>query len=289
MNRKRYIILCLLCLHLFLVCAQNHAERVNIWQGTAVKKMVSLTPYLANGENNVAVIVCPGGSYFWHDMEAEGESVGKWLQENGISAFVLRYRTAGFWAFLTRFRYLFRGNRYPDAFNDLQMAMQYIRNHAVKYGISPSKVGVMGFSAGGHLVMSAAELLPPSERLAFIAPIYPVVTMVDKCVHKRSRRALLGDNKKNNQQLRALLSLELHVPKDCPPVFLVNCIDDPIVKYHNSELLDSALTSLNIPHRYIQYKTGGHGFGATENKGTAESRQWKAEFLNWLKALNLKN
>ena len=147
----------------------------------------------------------------------------------------------------------------------------------------------MGFSAGGHLVMSAAELLPLSERPAFIAPIYPVVTMVDKCVHKRSRRALLGDNKKNNQQLRALLSLELHVPKDCPPVFLVNCIDDPIVKYHNSELLDSALTSLNIPHRYIQYKTGGHGFGATENKGTAESRQWKAEFLNWLKALNLKN
>ena len=72
-------------------------------------------------------------------------------------------------------------------------------------------------------------------------------------------------------------------------MFLVNCIDDPIVKYHNSELLDSALTSLNIPHRYIQYKTGGHGFGATENKGTAESRQWKAEFLNWLKALNLKN
>ena len=137
--------------------------------------------------------------------------------------------------------------------------------------------------------MSAAELLPPSERPAFIAPIYPVVTMVDKCVHKRSRRALLGDNKKNNQQLRALLSLELHVSKDCPPVFLVNCIDDPIVKYHNSELLDSALTSLNIPHRYIQYKTGGHGFGATENKGTAESRQWKAEFLNWLKELNLKN
>ena len=117
------------------------------------------------------------------DMKAEGESVGKWLQENGISAFVLRYRTAGFWAFLTRFRYLFRGNRYPDAFNDLQMAMQYIRNHAVKYGISPSKVGVMGFSAGGHLVMSAAELLPPSERPRLHS------TYLSRCNHGRQMRS----------------------------------------------------------------------------------------------------
>lgn len=109
--------------------------------------------------------------------------------------------------------------------------------------------------------------------------------MVDKCVHKRSRRALLGDRGKNNRQLRDSLSLELHVPNDCPPVFLVNCQDDPIVKYHNSELLDSALTVHHVNHRYIQYKTGGHGFGATDYKGTAECRQWKDEFLIWLRGL----
>ena len=233
MNRKRYVILFFLCLRLLFVDAQNNGVSVNIWQGTGIRKAVPLTPYLAEGDNNVAVIVCPGGSYFWHDMEAEGRTVGN--------------------------------------------------------GINPNRIGVMGFSAGGHLVMSAAEQLSAAERPAFVVPVYPVVTMVDKCVHKRSRRALLGDSRKNNQQLREKLSLERHVPQDCPPVFLVNCKDDPIVKYRNSELLDSALTSRKIPHRYIQYKTGGHGFGATEHKGTAECRQWKTEFLKWLTALNVNN
>jgi acetyl esterase/lipase len=78
------------------------------------------------------------------------------------------------------------------------------------------------------------------------------------------------------------LSLERHVPADCPPVFLLNCKDDPIVDYHNSELLDSALTARHAPHIYIQYKTGGHGFGASSKEGTAESRQWRQRFLVWL-------
>lgn len=198
---------------------------------------------------------------------------------------MLHYRTAGFWAYFTHYRYIFRGNRYPDALNDLHQAMRYIKEHSQRYGINPDSLGAMGFSAGGHLVMSAGELLQPKERPAFIAPIYPVVTMEDKCVHKRSRRALLGDRRKNNRQLRDSLSLELHVPDDCPPVFLVNCQDDPIVKYHNSELLDSALMVHHVNHRYIQYKTGGHGFGATDYKGTAECRQWKDEFLIWLRGL----
>lgn len=153
------MILFFLCLRLLFVDAQNNGVSVNIWQGTGIRKAVPLTPYLAEGNNNAAVIVCPGGSYFWHDMEAEGRTVGKWLQKNGISAFVLRYRTAGFWAYFTHFRYLFRGNRYPDALNDLQQAMKYIRTHAREYGINPSRIGAMGFSAGGHLVMSAAEQL----------------------------------------------------------------------------------------------------------------------------------
>lgn len=248
-------------------------------------KKLKVIPYLAPGKNNVAVIVCPGGSYFWLDMDAEGAAVGKWLQANGITAFVLRYRTAGFWAFFTRYRYFFRGNRYPDALDDLHETLEEVRSHAETYGIDASKVGSMGFSAGGHLVMSAGEFLEERDRPAFIAPIYPVVTMTEKCVHKRSRRALLGEWGKNRRSLRDSLSLERHVPDDCPPVFLVNCKDDPIVKYHNSELLDSALNAHHIPHRYIQYQTGGHGFGAADHKGTTECRQWKQEFLSWLKNL----
>ena len=261
-------------------------QTVNIWEGVKDNINVELTPYLVPGSGNKAVVVCPGGSYFWHDIETEGYGVAQWLQQNGISAFVLRYRTAYVPAFITRYRYIFRGNRYPDPQDDLQQALAYVRSHAQEYGINPEKVGAMGFSAGGHLVMSAAELFPPQERPAFVVPVYPVVTMSKPCVHKRSRRALLGDSRKGNKQLRDGLSLEEHVPEDCPPVFLVNCKDDPVVDYRNSELLDSALQTHQVPHVYIQYQTGGHGFGASEEKGTAECRQWKQAFLDWIKGIN---
>lgn len=270
---------------LFAAIAIAASARINIWEDTSCRKKVWLTPYLAKGETDIAVIVCPGGSYFWHDMDAEGRCVAEWLQTNGISAFVLKYRTAQTPAFVLRYRYLFRGVRYPDAQDDLKQALTVVRSHAVELGIAPEKVGAMGFSAGGHLVMSGAELFPTQERPSFVASIYPVVTMVEDCVHKRSRRALLGDSRKNCQELRELLSLERNIPAGCPPVFLVNCQNDPIVRYRNAELLDAALTEQGIPHIYHQYQTGGHGFGASEAKGTPESRQWKNAFLSWIKTL----
>ena len=122
----------------------------------------------------------------------------------------------------------------------------------------------------------------------FLCPIYPVVTMSDKyCTHKRSRRGALGVWRQFNKQMQDSLSIEKHIPRDCPPVFLVNCKDDPVVKYQNSLLLDSALTRNNIPHTYILYDTGGHGFGVSEEKGTTESQQWKQTFLQWISNLNL--
>ncbi len=262
--------------------------QINIWEGTSVHKLVELTPYISDSKHtlsNMAVIVCPGGSYFWHDIETEGHEVGRWLQQNGISAFVLNYRTANVPAFITHYRLLFRGNHFPDPQDDLQQTMQYIKSHAKEYHIDSSKIGVMGFSAGGHLAMSAAELFAPEDRPAFIAAIYPVVTMSESCVHKRSRRGLLGDSRTHNKLLCDKLSLERHVPSDCPPVFLVNCIDDPIVDFHNSVLLDSALSVKKIEHCYIQFTTGGHGFGASQHKGTEESRQWMTMFINWIKKL----
>jgi pectin acetylesterase len=286
MNRKNFFLLLWSLLLPLCASAQTGRPRcINIWQGTTVGKTVVMTSYLAEGKGNAAVIVCPGGSYLWHDRGGEGKDVGEWLQRNGISAFVLRYRTAGVGAFLTPYRYVFRGNRYPDALNDLLRAMQYVKAHSAELGIDASRVAAMGFSAGGHLVMSAAELLPREQRPWFVVPVYPVVTMTEACVHRRSRRALLGDSRLRSRQLRDLLSLERHVPADCPPVFLVNCKDDPVVDCRNSELLDSALTRQQVPHRYIQYRTGGHGFGASDHKGTAECRQWKEEFMAWFRRL----
>lgn len=283
---RNKVLLILFTFSLFHLLAFAETGRtVNIWEGMDVSMNVEMTPYLVPGTGNKAVVVCPGGSYFWHDMETEGHMVARWLQQSGISAFVLRYRTACTPAFITRYRFLFRGNRYPDPQDDLRQALTYVRRHAREYGIDATRVGAMGFSAGGHLVMSAAEWFRPQERPDFVVPVYPVVTMTKSCVHKRSRRALLGENKVKDAQLLDRLSLEQHVPDDCPPVFLVNCKDDPVVDYRNSVLLDSALQARHIPHVYLQYQTGGHGFGASDTKGTSECRQWKQTFLAWLREL----
>lgn len=271
--------------HIFILFALIAQAQINIWKGMSCHKKVTLTPFIANGNDSIAVIVCPGGSYFWHDTETEGIGVAKWLQKKGISAFVLDYRTANVPAFIFHHRLIFRGNRYPDPQDDLKQALRLVRMQSKEFGIRADRIGAMGFSAGGHLVMSSGELFEPEDRPNFIVPIYPVVTMIEPCVHKRSRRGLLGDNKQNDKMLRELLSLERHVPSDCPPVFLVNCKDDPIVHYHNSELLDSALTSNNVKHVYIQYKTGGHGFGASDVKGSAECRQWRNICIEWIKNL----
>jgi len=257
---------------------------------------VVFTPYLADDSLNApTVIVCPGGSYCWLDVKGEGIEVSEWLRDNGISAFLLQYRTAGFGAYFTRYRYVARGNRHPDMICDVQRAIRYVRENSDSFGVDPNRVGVMGFSAGGHLAMSAACFsdtdytdLPQgpasvSLRPDFVAAIYPVVTMKGDYAHKRSRRGLLGEWGKYRDKLREQMSIEENIPSDCPPVFMINCKDDPVVDWHNSVLLDEALSKAGIEHKYIQYETGLHGFGVSEVYGSEESRKWKDEFLEWLK------
>lgn len=273
----------------------GRSESLNIWEGTGCKAKVTLTPYLSGKEKSPAVIVCPGGSYFWHDVKTEGDGVARWLQQNGISAFVLRYRVGTVKGFITHYRHHARGNRYPDMLQDVQRSIELIRRDSTRYRINPNEIGVMGFSAGGHLslmagtffdtdVLSAVGVRPEvSLRPDFIAPIYPVVSLSDYSAHGRSRRGILGEGKKAITPLMMdSLSMEKHVRADMPPVFLMNCVDDPIVKYRNSVLLDSALTAKGVNHVYIQYPTGGHGFGADPAKTSIEAIGWKEEFLNWL-------
>ncbi len=284
-------------LAILLLCAGSSLLSASGWNDCSSDKGgndLPLVPYLCDNPSGVSVIVCPGGSYCWHDYETEGISVAKWLNSIGISAFILKYQVIGFWSFLTHDRYLFPRNDHPDMISDLQRAIKYVRENSEEFNIDPQKLGVMGFSAGGHLVMSSAMFcnedftgssggddidLKPN----FIASIYPVVTFVDeKYVHKRSRRALLGEGRRRINRLKDSLSLELNVPDDSPPVFLMNCKDDPIVKYQNSILLDSALTAKGISHKYILYNTGGHGFGADSTKTSSEAIQWLSEFKLWL-------
>lgn len=247
-----------------------------------------ITPYLADSTNNtrIGIVVCPGGSYSWLDMAVEGVGVAEWLQSQGINAYVLRYRVPTI-STVTALRVLGCGWHWPAPLEDVEDALKYVYEHAEADGVDTAMIGTMGFSAGGHLTMSSFLYNRTPYRPKFLCPIYPVVTMSDpELTHRRSRRGVFGWYGQFNKEKQNMLSLEKNIPADCPPVFLVNCVDDPIVKYRNSELLDSALTTIGIEHKYIQYQTGGHGFGASETKGTDECHQWKNEFIQWI--LNLK-
>ena len=301
MNIRKYIVM-LLALMAY-VCHAQQLKPLKIWKGTPERAAsVTLTPYIPQGARPdcPAVIVCPGGSYHWLDTRTEGDGVAQWLNSKGIAAFVLRYRVAGVWAFVTHYRLLVRGRRQPDMLRDVQRSVQLVREGASTWGINPNEVGVMGFSAGGHLAVASAAFastnyLAPlgiepkvSVKPDFVAALYPVVTLADeRYVHRRSRKGILGEWKKTNSKLQDSLSVERKIPSDCPPVFLVHCDDDPIVHPGNSVLLDSALTSKGVPHEFIRYATGGHGFGASDVKGTEQSRQWRDAFIKWLNGIAL--
>ncbi len=270
--------------------------QINIWEGTPCKaRTVTLTAVLPEGEPVASIIVCPGGSYYWHDTESEGIDVAKWLAENGIAAYILNYRVAGVADYLFAYRAVLRGNRHPDMICDLQRSIELVREQY------DGPVGVMGFSAGGHLVLSSGAFactnflerygIEPKVSLVpdFIAAIYPVVTMSEEnYVHKRSRNGLMGRSRVNDKSLRDSLSLEKHIDSAMPPVFLVNCKDDNVVEYHNSELMDSALTAAGAPHKRILYETGGHGFGANPEKLNPETSEWQEKFVSWLDTIVLR-
>ncbi len=276
--RRIFTILLSLCP---LIIYASHAK-----MPPAVEGNPRLYPYPAESAKNtgIAVIVCPGGSYSWLDMKTEGDGVAKWLQQEGINAFVLRYHVANISAYFLGYRVLGLGNKYPDMLTDIEEALAYVYNHATEYNIDTARIGVMGFSAGGHLTMSSFIYNKTPYKPRFLCPIYPVITMSDQHLsHKRSRRGALGVWRQFNKEMRDSLSLEKHITQDCPPVFLVNCKDDPVVRYQNSEMLDSALTAEHVRHLYIQYQTGRHGFGANPDKTTEEAIKWKDEFIKWIK------
>ena len=283
---QRIILACLLIVSHAVSATNSDADRL-VLKGAGSMRLYAY-PADSAANTGMAVIVCPGGSYCWHDMEYEGRQVAQWLNRNGINAFVLKYRVASISAYCLGYRVIGLGNKYPNMLIDVEDALRYVYQHADSLRIDTARIGVMGFSAGGHLCMMSATHNRTQYKPAFVCPVYPVVTMTDnRYVHHRSRRGALGVWRHLNQSMRDSLSLEKHISPACPPVFLVNCVDDPVVKYRNSELLDSALNANHVPHRYIQYTTGGHGFGASDTKGTEECRQWKNEFLQWISNLNL--
>lgn len=233
-----------------------------------------------------AVIVCPGGSYHHLGLKSEGNTTATWFAENGVTAFVLKYRTA---------ESLYH---YPAMLQDIQRAIQLIRENADDWDIDPAKVGVIGFSAGGHLVTMAGEFWQTHDEIAklgiltnvslrpdFVIPVYPVVSMQDDIAHRWSRNSLLGHGKKNQSQARKdEFSMELNVPADMPPTYVVVCDDDPVVIPENSLRLYDVLQAAGIPSKLARYPWGGHGFGMKDNDFMKEFH-YNQPLKEWLKEL----
>ena len=206
----------------------------------------SLTAYLPATPNGTAVIVCPGGGYGALMDTYEGQDVCRWWNDRGVAAFLLRYRIAP--------------DRYPAALDDVRAAVRTVRDQAGEFGVDPDRVGVMGFSAGGHLAGCAATMWrDPQERPDFAVLVYPVISLVQPFGHLGSRDNLLG--KDFAPGLDGALSLEHRVTDRTPPCFIVHGRNDKIVDVRNAELFASSLKSNGVPHDLQILDNGPHGFG----------------------------
>lgn len=251
--------------------------------GNADADHPSLTVYQpATTKKTVAgILVCPGGGYGALSMKHEGSDVAEWLNNNGVAAFVLKYRIHPY--------------QHPAPLQDAQQAMRIIRSHAREWKVNQRRLGVLGFSAGGHLASSLAthydrgdrhtadSLLRQSCRPDFAVLIYPVITMEPGVTHGGSRLNLLGTNP--DPALEALMSNEKQVTKDTPPTFLVHSRVDPAVPVANSIRFHDALVKAGVPTEMQLFDVGGHGFGLAPNDPVLSV--WTAHCLDWLRQQKL--
>ena len=252
----------------------NRVQIANVVQPT----LTVFTP-VAGTANGTAVIICPGGGYARLSIDSEGYDVAKRLNEMGVTAFVLKYR-------------LPNDQSQPDKsitpLLDVQQALHFVRQQAAKYQLNPERIGLMGFSAGGHLAAWAGTSFarpagenvgPESVRPAFLVLLYPVISFSDSLRHVGSRDNLLGNNP--SAELIRQYSNELHVSARTPPTFLVHAEDDKAVPVNNSIVFYQACLRHGVPAELHLYPHGGHGFGL--NNTTTPDR-WTDRLRNWLDA-----
>ena len=233
--------------------------------------------------NGMAVLIAGGGGYKRIELENEAYPAARWLNDRGITAFVLTYRLP------------------PEGWTDgplaplqdAQRAIRLIRARAGALQLDPQKIGVLGFSAGGHLMGMAAarsnfksyapidEIDTLSARPDFAALAYPVITLQPPYDNTVSRRSLVGDHP--TPDATAEWSVETHVRGGCPPVFLVQADDDPIANPENTRIMEKACQAAGVPVERHALPSGGHGFGM--GVAGAPSAQWPQWYQDWLRKI----
>jgi len=255
-------------------------------QGNEDIDQPSIAPYVmpAGRGTGSAVVVCPGGGYRNLAMDHEGDQIAKWLNSLGVSAFVLKYRL---------------GPKYhhPVELGDAQRAIRTVRAKAAEYRVATDRIGIMGFSAGGHLASTAgthfdagdASAADPIDRVSsrpdFLVLGYPVISFTTPYTHKGSLQNLLGDNP--DPKLVESLSNELQVTAQTPPTFLFHTTADATVPVENSVLFYLALRKAGVPAEMHIYERGPHGLGLASLDEALSS--WPSRLAAWLRVHGLLN
>lgn len=268
------------------------ANPIRLWEGDAPGALgkadhdiPTITPYLpaADKANGTSIVICPGGGYGGLAPH-EGEGYAKWLADNGVSAFVLKYRLGS------------KGYRHPVMLGDVSRAIRLVRSRAAEWKLDPKRVGVMGSSAGGHLASTAvthfdagnadaADVIDrQSSRPDFGILCYAVISMEDGVTHGGSKANLLG--KEPDPKLVELLSNEKQVTKNTPPCFVWSTQEDKAVPVTNSLRFVAALQQNGVAYDFHVYQKGPHGIGLSEGKNGAaagEIHPWGKDLLFWMR------
>ncbi len=251
--------------------------------GTSSNDIPTLTPYPADGTNatRAAMVICPGGGYA-HLAPHEGNDYALWLNQHGVTCFVLKYRLGS------------SGYHHPAMLNDAARAMRWVRAHAHDYKIDPKRVCLMGSSAGGHLTATllthfdagdtnASDVIERQSSRPDLGILCYAVISMGEFTHKGSKQNLLGTNA--SPELVALLSNELQVTTNTPPCFLWTTYEDKTVPMENTLLFAGALRKNQVPFDLHVYQKGGHGMGlGNKSAPTAPLHPWAGDCLFWLKA-----
>lgn len=269
------------------VTAATEPVTIELWPGGVPgalgkekKDIPTITVYLPKKGtgNGIAVLICPGGGYWHLSMVHEGKDIAEWFNSFGAAGIVVNYRHKG------------KGYGYPAPLDDAQRAMRLIRSKASLWGIDANKIGVIGFSAGGHLASTVTTLFDKgygkagdevdkfSSRPDFSVLCYPVISMSEPFMHRGSRKNLLGTE--FDEKLANLMSTEKQITPNTPPTFLIHSSEDRVVPVENSLAFYMGLKKAKVRAELHIYEKGGHGFGLARSNATA--KQWPDACRLWI-------